>query len=397
MYNFLNIKTSLSSNRWASSEHRPVKLGDVVEVRNELELNPKDAGFKRYLKVEHLDSESLKIRRWGLIEEEDLPPTFYKVFRKSQVLYPTRNPHLRRTAFADFDGICGEKTLTLEANQEMLLPVLLPFIFQTEPFIQYATSSMIGSTNPHVRWRDIASYKFILPPKNEQQQIADILWAVDHVVQKFEIAYSQIVRLEQKSFDTWLNENKTNENWTNVSLEDICNIQNGQINPTVFPYTNMIHIAPDDIESITGNVLEKRTAAQDGVESGKYEFSDKAILYSKIRPNLRKVAFPRFSGICSADIYPIYSKNNVLPEFLFRLLLSEDFTFYAIGNSVRSAIPKINRQAFLRYQFKLPPLNEQRQFEVVLASFREAISVAFCHLSDSRSLKRFLLSYLLTR
>ena len=48
---------------------------------------------------------------------------------------------------------------------------------------------------------------------------------------------------------------------------------------------------------------------EDGVISGKYLFTDKHIIYSKIRPNLNKVALPDFDGLCSADAYPILPKT----------------------------------------------------------------------------------------
>src|SRR5262249_41038913 len=111
--------------------------------------------------------------------------------------YPTRNPHLRRTAYAEFDGICGEKTLTLESNGE-IEPRLLPFLFQTEQFIEYATSMAIGSTNPHVRWRDIAAYTFLLPSKDEQRRIADILWAADECIETWKATHQQLDGLRRQ-------------------------------------------------------------------------------------------------------------------------------------------------------------------------------------------------------
>jgi type I restriction enzyme, S subunit len=57
----------------------------------------------------------------------------------------------------------------------------LPFIFQSEAFITHATNRRIGSTNPHVRWRDIADFEFLLPPLDQQRRIAELLWAVDEV------------------------------------------------------------------------------------------------------------------------------------------------------------------------------------------------------------------------
>lgn len=161
-----------------------VPLSDVVCKKEENDKENAKKNFDRFLKVEHLDAESLHIKRWAEQTTEDLPPTFYKVFRKGQVLFPTRNPHLRRTALASFDGICGEKTLCLEPNSDLVLPGFIPFLFHSEAFYAHTTSSIIGSTNPHVRWRDVANYEFLLPPKDQQAQIADLLWEMDGVIEK---------------------------------------------------------------------------------------------------------------------------------------------------------------------------------------------------------------------
>lgn len=162
-----------------------VKLLDVFTKKEENDKENAHKRFDRFLKVVHLDKESLHIKRWASQENGDeLNPYFYKVFRKGQILFPTRNPHLRRTALASFDGICGEKTLTLEPNAEFLIPEFIPFLFHSESFYAHTTGAIIGSTNPHVRWRDVANYEFLLPPKDQQARLAELLWAMDEVIEK---------------------------------------------------------------------------------------------------------------------------------------------------------------------------------------------------------------------
>jgi type I restriction enzyme S subunit len=170
----------LNKSTWTKA-----KLLDVVTKIEENDRENAHARFDRFLKVEHMDAESLHIKRFASQENGDeINPTFYKIFRKSQILFPTRNPHLRRTALAPFDGICGEKTLTLEANPALILPEFIPFLFHSESFYAHTTSSIIGSTNPHCRWRDVANYEFLLPPKEQQAEIAELLWAMDEVIEK---------------------------------------------------------------------------------------------------------------------------------------------------------------------------------------------------------------------
>ena len=87
------------------------------------------------------------------------------------------------------------------------------------------------------------------------------------------------------------------------------------------------------------------------------------ILYSKIRPYLMKVCRPEFTGLCSADIYPLSPIKEVMDkDFLFYLLLSKDFTDYAISGSGRAGMPKVNRTHLFNYSVSIPPIEKQREF-----------------------------------
>lgn len=133
------------------SKWRKVSLSDVVfKTEKNDKLNAKNL-YKKFIKAEHLDAESLNIKKNGNQDIDELPPTFYKIFKESQILYPTRNPHLRRASLAHFDGICGEKTLTLSANEEIADIKFIAFLFHSNSFYTHTINCIIGSTNPHVR------------------------------------------------------------------------------------------------------------------------------------------------------------------------------------------------------------------------------------------------------
>ena len=87
------------------------------------------------------------------------------------------------------------------------------------------------------------------------------------------------------------------------------------------------------------------------------------VLYSKIRPYLRKVARPDFDGLCSADMHPLASMPNRLPRglFLFHLLLSKRFTDYAIQGSARAGMPKVNREHLFDFKVWLPAVKKQKE------------------------------------
>ena len=96
------------------------------------------------------------------------------------------------------------------------------------------------------------------------------------------------------------------------------------------------------------------------------------VLYSKIRPYLRKVARPDFTGLCSADIYPLSPlPNQITRDYLFHLLLSKHFTEYAIRGSARAGMPKVNREHLFEFTLWLPSITKQDQLSQEL----DALSV----------------------
>ena len=138
----------------------------------------------------------------------------------------------------------------------------------------------------------------------------------------------------------------------------------GQVDPREEPYVDMPHIGPDSIESGTGRLFPEtiQTPRQLGLKSGKYLFGPEHVLYSKIRPALRKVALPDFSGVCSADMYPLLPNTDIITrEFLALSLLSPDFSQYAIDNSDRNAMPKINRKTLFACKMAVPDKIIQKQ------------------------------------
>jgi type I restriction enzyme M protein len=336
---------------------RRVRLGDLLEKTEAIERNPLQAGLDRYLMVEHMDANSLRIQRWGNIAD-GMPPTFFKVFRKGQILYPTRNPHLRRAALAGFDGICGEKTLTLTVRDGFDAR-FIPWLFQSEAFIEFASNRKIGSTNPHVRWRDIAEFEFDLPPLDQQHTIAEILWAIEDVNTNAQSLLRTTAATRQALAESLVDAEAFNK-WPSLRLKDCVEIGSGQVDPKQGAYASMFLVAPDYIEQGSGHLISKQTAVQQGVVSGKLVFKSGDVVLSKIRPNLRKCILADFDGICSSDMYVLTpNRNRLHPRLLQAILLSDKFTDYAILNSKGTAFPRISRTAFEEFNIPVPPITIQ--------------------------------------
>lgn len=145
-------------------------------------------------------------------------------------------------------------------------------------------------------------------------------------------------------------------------------------------YADYPHIGIDSIEKDTGKLSGYRTVREDNVISGKYVFDSRHIIYSKIRPNLNKVALPDFTGLCSADAYPILpNPDNCNRVFLAVVMRSQYFLDYIVGLSTRTNMPKVNRKQIVGFKMPLPPLPLQEQFAAfVRQSDKSKFAVQSC-------------------
>ena len=87
------------------------------------------------------------------------------------------------------------------------------------------------------------------------------------------------------------------ERWQLVRFKWIGSVTEGQVDPEKSEFRGLPLFAPDHIESRTGRLTDYTSAAEQGAESGKYPVAPNDILYSKIRPALRKVAIAPERGL----------------------------------------------------------------------------------------------------
>lgn len=187
------------------------------------------------------------------------------------------------------------------------------------------------------------------------------------------------------------------EGWKKTRFSSVTRIGNGQVDPKIEPFASMTHIGPENVVSDSGQLVELKTCKKLGLISGKYEFDEKAIVYSKIRPNLNKVCRPQFRGVCSADMYPIWTEeDHLLPEYLHQYMLGPSFFKAATAMSMRTGMPKINRSDLNTVSILLPAIPEQKKIAQILSTWDDAITTTEKLLTNSQQQKKALMQQLLT-
>jgi len=225
--------------------------------------------------------------------------------------------------------------------------------------------SLGGGVRQSVKFADFPNDWVYRPDLATQRQIADFLdretARIDLLIEKKQrlvalLGEKYFAALESATFPVDTPSNEL------IPFRWICRIAEGQVDPTSEKWRRRVLIAPNHIETKTGRLLGLETAEEQGAISGKYSFGAGTVLYSKIRPALAKSCIAPSAGMCSADMYPIKPDKRLRPEYLLMQLLSARFTDWANLESMRVAMPKINRETLGGFRIRVPSLDAQEAY-----------------------------------
>ena len=242
-----------------------------------------------------------------------------------------------------------------------------------------------GSAQPQITRQGLDKVIITLESKDKQLRIVNVLDRLKTLIDLKENELKKLDSLIKARFVEMFGDLKANTNgWKVRSFLEFAKIDTVMIHD-FSNYKHYPHIGIDSIEKDTGIIKGYRTVEEDGIVSGKYLFTDKHIIYSKIRPNLNKVAMPDFTGVCSADAYPILANENICNrEFLTYVMRSNLFLDYILKFSSRTNLPKVNKEQVEGFACPIPSISIQKQFS------------SFVHQIDkSKVMKRLRLAHFL--
>lgn len=281
----------------------------------------------------------------------------------------------------DGSGIGRVSFMPAKSSVIATMQYILPKFGYNINYIGYCLQSLNlssyrkGAAIPHVYFKDYGERIInITESVSEQQIIAEYLDSAFAKIDALKNNAKKSLEEAHALFQTELNECLTpKKDWEEKELCKLCSINSKLVDPTLEDNRNFLHVGGANIVSYTGNLINLRAASEENLTSGKFKFDNNVILYNKIRPYLVKVARPNFSGLCSADMYPLTPKNNVSKDYLYYILVSRDFTDYAVKGSARAGMPKVNRKCLFAYKCFLPKYEEQIQIADHLNKIKDKI------------------------
>lgn len=348
-----------------------VPLGEVLNYRKEfIEIND----FETYKRCR------VQLHVQGIVLRDTVPGAEIKT-KKQQVCKAGEFLVAEIDAKVGGFGIVPEELegaivsshyFLFQINENLLNKSFLSYFIRTPYFREQVAAQ--GSTNyAAIRPKDVLGYNIPLPPLSEQKLIVARLEELAAKIEEACALRQQAVGEGEALIQSLLHDCFVvrSADWISLPMEEAIEINDKQVDPTLPEYSQLPHISGENMESKTCCLLPWRTAEEDGVKSNNYLFSPGTILYSKIRPYLRKAVYVDFRGVCSADVYPIRITNpKIDPHFVKWMFVAEPFSNYANRLSGRTRMPKLNRKQLFGFSFSHPSLPEQRRIVAHLDDLR---------------------------
>ncbi len=363
------------------------RFDEVCRQVNEATKDPAAEGLDHVIGLEHIEPNNLHITHWDTLEKET---TFTRKFKKGQVLFGRRRAYQRKVAYAEFDGICSGDILVFEAIEKVMLPELLPFLIQSEGFFQKALATSAGSLSPRTKFKELADYEFLLPPKAEQKRLAELLWAAVEVVEKEKREMEVIKVFKDRQMSYLLNGYQHTQNdgkpdgWERLTISDLGVVSTSSVDKKQRPkektvsLINYMDVYTSKTKKITSDIeLMQVTAPDKQIKSNQVNIGD--ILFTPSSETKDDIGH---SAVVYEDLpNTLYSYHLV--RLRFNREIDLDFKRYLFNNPSTLAYFTKRAQGITRMTLSLddfnetpvllPPLSEQRQIALKLSSIDSAI------------------------
>lgn len=304
---------------------------------------PEPGDEKTYIGLEHLDSGSLKVTRWG--SEVELKGQKL-VMKKGDLLFGRRNTYLRRAAIAPHDGIFSAHGMILRPKTEVIDPEYFPFFISSNYFMDAAIRISVGSLSPTVNWKTLKKLEFDIPSLEEQKKNAELLKAINDTKEAYHELLLKTDDLVKSQFiEMFANEEETED------LDSCAYIKKGKTITRAAVVEGDIPVVAAGIEPSCYHNQSNRdagiiTISASGANAGYVNYWDVPIFASDCNTVLTKNA---------------ERLDNVFLFYTLRVMQQEIF-----GMQHGSGQPHVYAKDLKKIKVPIPSIDRQRQFSYIV-------------------------------
>lgn len=192
---------------------------DQIAINSTEKKKPVEEDRFTYLGLEHLDSGTLKVTRFG---SEVAPIGEKLVMHKGDVLFGKRRAYQKKVAIAPFDGIFSAHGMVLRPKENVIDKDFFPLFISSDYFLDAAIKISVGSLSPTINWRDLKELEFELPDMDSQRKLAEVLWSINDTMEAYKKLISATDELVKSQFMEQFSMSQAESNgWSIVPVSSV--------------------------------------------------------------------------------------------------------------------------------------------------------------------------------
>ena len=361
---------------------RTVRFGDVASRLN-IHVDQDNTNLEYYVGGEHIDSREFLITKKAPIKGSTIGYQFQFGFREGDILFMTKNPHLRKCSLVEFDGLCSIATFVIHSNDEnILLQKYLLLEMQTDRFWEYCEAHKSGGVNYFITWGTLSNYIFDIPDIDIQKKSADKAWAAYELKLSYRDMIKATDEMLKSQFIEMFGSKSSGDKWPIKYLSEIvdpnCPISYGIVQPGDELEDGVPIVRPVDLNSnyyVYKNGLKRTTEAISNSYKRTILRGDELLLCVRGTTGVMGLATEELKGgNVTRGITPLYFKDGFNRIYLLGAFLSDDVQAYIKDNTVGSTLKGINMERVRKIQIPIPPIEIQNKWEEV---FKQADKSTF--------------------
>ena len=336
---------------------------DQIAINSTEKKKPVEEDRFTYLGLEHLDSGTLKVTRFG----SEIAPIGEKlVMHKGDVLFGKRRAYQKKVAIAPFDGIFSAHGMVLQPKEDVIDKDFFPLFISSDYFLDAAIKISVGSLSPTINWRDLKELEFELPDMDTQRKLAEVLWSINDTMEAYKRLISATDELVKSQFMEQFGNPITNDRgWDYVLLPELTEFVLGTTPKSSEPEYwdgDIKWITPAELEDTSFVLYDSvRHITEAGVKAaGLKSFPAGTVIFSTRAP-IGKTAIAGCEMYCNQGFKNFICGPRLNPVYLFALLrMNKD---YFVGLGTGATFKELSKARLEKIAISVPPMELQEQFE----------------------------------
>ena len=295
----------------------------------------------------------------------------------------TREEIAYSTVYTDKEPVTfGGFVIRGRQNKNLLLPGFAGYCFKNEATRKEMIKRSQGAVRANIGQKDLNKIPILIPPKREQEKIAQILSECDTAIEKTEA----LVTAKQKRFDwilkTLLYDQQDNPEWRKVKLVDACDVIVSSVDKKTFDeefsvklcnYTDVYY------NSTIDSRIDFMAATAKAPEIEKFSICEGDVIITKDSETPDDIGVPAYveetinNLLCGYHLTILRPKKQMMGKYLYYALTSprSKYEFYRFANGITRF--GLTAESYQKIKIALPLLHEQIRIVNILDTAQKEI------------------------